>query len=180
MKWSKIFSHRSGGSSEVLPPVPDLQMPDPPQGSTIILEETNHSQILGQPDSLFTRQERIYAGADGRKSKITIKNNLHAAGCGHSLTSPEDVGFISYISKKPVCKVCEQEYYRLREQTRLEKCICRHLVAPHELTFIEGKGFVCAECKKKAKAFCHLKAVGKFIGTALLRPLIAKDPARTE
>lgn len=158
------------------PVVPDFEMPEPPLGSTVILEEVNHVQIIGQPESHFLTQERIYAGTDGRKNKITLRNNLQAAGCGHNLTSPDDIGFISYISKKPVCKVCEQEYHRLREQTRHEKCICRHLVAPHELSYIEGKGFVCDECKKKEKRFKHLKAAWKLIGRALLSPLVDTDP----
>lgn len=170
----KIFSFLFRKAQDVIPPEPspDIEMPEPPPGSTVILDETNHAQIVGQPGALFTRRERVYAGEDGRKTKITIKNNLHADGCGHSLTSPEDIGFISYISKKPVCKVCEQEYLRLREQTRHEQCICRHLVAPHELSYIEGKGFVCKECEKKAKAFRHLKAFLRIC----LKPFIIEPP----
>jgi len=170
-----LFSFRNGRSlTPQVEPRPHIEMPEVPDGSTVILEETNHAQIVGQPDALFTRRERVYAGADGRKTKVTIKNNLQAEGCGHSLTSPEDVGFISYTSKKPVCKVCEQEYARLREQTRHEQCVCRHLVAPHELSYIEGKGFVCEECKKKANAFKYLKVFGHL----LLKPLIIDDRGR--
>lgn len=148
--------------------------PEAPPNSTIILEEISHAEIAGHAGTVFKSQERVYMGEDGRKCKITIRNNLPAAGCGHNLKSPDDVGFISHISKLPVCKICEQEYYRLREQTRNENCVCRHLVAPHELTHLEGKGFVCEQCKKKEKAIT-LKKVGKWLWGNALKPLITKD-----
>ncbi len=150
---------------------PDVKMEDPPPGSTVILDVTNHAQIIGHPDAHFMRRERHYMDNDGKKCKVTIKNNLHASGCGHSLTSPEDIGFLSYISRQPVCKICEREYKRMRNETRHELCKCRHLVAPHELTYIEGKGFACEECEKKIKALNPLKAIGWLLGL-FLKPLI--------
>jgi len=155
---------------------PDIEMPDLPQGSTLLVDTTNHAQIVGQPDAHFMRREQIYTDADGAKYKVTLKNNLHAAGCNHCLTSPGDIGFISYISGKPVCKICEREYKRMRNQTRHEECQCRHLVAPHELTYIEGKGFVCEECKKEIDSLSPLKAFG-WLAKLLLKPLIIEESA---
>lgn len=159
------------------PPV--TQEPQAPPNSTIVLEEIKHAEITGHPETVFTHREHVYVGEDGRKCKITVQNNLQSAGCGHNLTSPNDVGFISHVSKLPVCRICEQEYYRLREQTRHEKCICRHLVAPHELTYLEGNGFVCDECKKKAKAITP-KKVGKWIWSSVIKPLFLEEPKPME
>ena len=160
------------------PPEPELEPasnePEVPQNSTIILEEINQSEIEGHPEMVFKTKEQIYMGEDGQKCKICTTKNPQAAGCWHNLKSPNDVGFISHISKLPVCKICEQEYYRLREQTRNEKCVCRHLVAPHELTYLEGKGFVCKECKKKEKAITP-KKIGKWLWSAI-KPLITDAP----
>lgn len=153
--------------------------PEVPPNSTIILEEINYAEIEGYPETSFKSQERVYLGEDGQKCKITIKKNPQAAGCGHNLKSPDDVGFISHISKLPVCKICEQEYYRLRDQTRHENCVCRHLVAPHELSYLEGKGFVCEECKRQAKAIKPLKVLG-WIFNLLLKSLITENPQAKE
>lgn len=154
---------------------PDIEMPELPQGSTVLIDTTNHAQIVGQPDAHFMRRELVFTDMEGAKHKVTLKNNLHAGGCGHSMTSPADIGFISYISKKPVCKICEREYKRMRNETRKEECVCRHLVAPHELFPIEGKGFACELCKKEVEAFKPLKAVGWLL-RLFLKSLIIEEP----
>ena len=154
---------------------PDIEIPELPAGSTILFNTVNNAQVPGQSGSQFIRREVVYRDADGAKHKITLKNNVRAEGCGHNMTSPGDIGFFSVTSGKPVCKACEREYRRMRNQTRDEECVCRHVVAPHELTYIEGNGFVCEECEKKIKALKPLKAAGWLIGL-FLKPLIIEEP----
>lgn len=154
---------------------PDVEMEEPPPGSMVVLDEINHAQVVGQPGTHFTRKAQNYTDASGKKCKRTLKNNVHVSGCGHNVSKPEDIAFTSYISKKPVCKTCEREYKRMRNQTRHEECICRHLVAPHELKYMEGKGFVCEECEKKENALKPLKAV-KWVAWLFLKPLIIEEP----
>lgn len=178
MNFSKLFFWKRPVEEPRPESAPEPYEPEIPEGSAVILEEIRHAEISGHPEMVFKTHERVYMGEDGRKCKVTIQTSLQATGCGHNIASPADVGYISCTSKLPVCKVCEQEYMQLREQTRHEKCICRHLVAPHELSYIEGKGFVCDECKKKANAFKHLKAAGRFLGGIFLKPLIINEQER--
>lgn len=154
---------------------PDVVMEEPPPGSMVVVDEVNHAQVIGQPGTHFTRESKVYTDATGTKCKRTIKNNVNVSGCGHNVTKPDDIAFTSHISRKPVCKACEREYRRMRNQTRHEECVCRHLVAPHELKYIEGKGFACEECEKKIKALKPLKAAGWLIGL-FLKPLIIEEP----
>ena len=159
--------------------LPEIHRPEVPEGSTVVLEEIHHAEVLGHPEMTFKSHERVYMGEDGRKCKITITNTIQASGCGHNISNPADVGFISHISKLPVCKICEAEYYRLREQTRHEKCVCRHLVAPHELTYLEGKGFVCEDCKKKEEKVTP-KKISKWIWKTILKPIVINDSPANE
>lgn len=166
-------------ADQVDPPQPaaSFEMPELPQGSTGIIDEINHAEVVGQSGTEFTRATQVYTDATGKKYKRTFKNNVHVSGCGHNVNKTEDIAFTSYISGKPVCKTCEREYRRMRNQTRHEECICRHLVAPHELKHVEGRGFVCKECKKKIDRQKPLKAIGWVLGL-FLKPLIIEEPAQ--
>lgn len=154
---------------------PDVEMEETPPDSTVVVDEVNHAQVIGQPGTHFTRELKVYTDATGTKHKRTIKNNVNVSGCGHNVTKPDDIAFTSHISRKPVCRICEREYRRMRNQTRHEECVCRHLVAPHELSYIEGKGFVCEECKKEVEALKPLKAIGWLL-KLFLKPLIIEEP----
>jgi hypothetical protein len=179
MKLKDLFSFTSQNEDSSQDSSLETDEPAEPEDCTILLEEVTLSRVQGHPEVSFEKKECVYRGPDGRKLKIMTQKNPQATGCGHNLKSPDDVGFISHISNLPVCRICEAEYYRLRDQTRHEECVCRHLVAPHEFSYIKGKGFVCAECKKKEKAIT-LKKVGKWLWNSALKPLISDNPNTEE
>ena len=151
-----------------------VEMPDIPQGCEIVSDKTEYVQTPGQTHTLFKRQRIIYSDQNGGMHEIYIKDNVYAPGCGHLLIKSTDIGFVSAASGLPVCKECETEYKRLRNQTRYEECVCRHLVAPHELKQIEGYGYLCPVCLKKHERFKPLKPIALILGF-FLKPLIEEN-----
>lgn len=180
MGWAKFFrwladiiDHRQEPEEPELP----FELPELPPGATGIIDEINHAEVIGQPATRFSRGVQVYTDSTGRKYRRTFKNNVHVSGCGHNVSKTEDIAFTSYISGKPVCKTCEREYRRMRNDTRHEDCVCRHLVAPFELKRVDGKGFVCKKCKKKMDRRKPLKAIGWLLGL-FLKPLIIEEPSQ--
>ena len=152
--------------------IPDpVDMPDIPAGCEIVSDKTEYAQTPGHAHALFKMRRIIYSDPKEGMHEIFIKDNVHAPGCGHHLMGPSDIGFISTESGLPVCKTCERQYSRMRAMTRYENCKCWHLVAPHELTRVEGYGYLCPACLKKHERFKPLKPIALVLGF-FLKPLI--------
>ena len=132
---------------------------DIPPGAKILSDKAEITTTPGHSGMHFRRRLITYETADGQIKEIFLKENVLLSGCGHNLLRSADVAFVSKSSDLPICKACEKQYNRMRAQTRHEHCKCWHLVAPHELTRVEGYGYLCEECLKE-----HNKlSIGKVI-----------------
>jgi len=152
--------------------IPDpVEMPDIPAGCEPVSDKTEYAQTRGHSHALFKKRRIVYSDPAGGMHEISIKDNVHAPGCGHNLMGPSDIGFLSTDSGLPVCKTCEKQYNRMRAVTRHENCKCFHLVAPHELKRVAGYGYLCPACLKKHERFKMLKPAARLLGF-FLKPLI--------
>ena len=142
-------------AEQIIQELPEAQ--EIPPGSVLISQKVNVSETPGHPEMKFSITEQIFETPQGGIIRRFIKKNLLLLGCRCHLTSSTELAFESYDSKLPVCKNCAQEYRRMREETRHENCKCRHQVAPHELTPVEGYGYLCSECLKKYKKITPVK-----------------------
>jgi hypothetical protein len=144
---------------------------DLPPGSRIVVSAHHHAQTMDRSDMDFDKKEISFRTADNEKYTITLKNNVIAKGCGHQVSSPNDIAFFAYDTNEPVCKACEKELRTLRRLTRDEDCKCLCLVAPQALKPVEGHGWMCPKCLKKHKRLKPIQCLGLLFGI-FLKPLV--------
>lgn len=165
--WDRIrgmFRRRGLTNAPMNPPGPEFQPglePDPqpfapPNGTRPILVRTETAHIPGVQDLRFVRREVRFRDDQNAKYSGFETTRMVLAGCNCVVSGPNEVAYMSDISRLPVCTKCARV------------CICGHKVGPLERKMIAPSKFMCKVCYKRLR----WKEFWAVLGRILLGPFV--------